>query len=551
MESTHHGPDDQRIPMAEPLPAGTDSAPAPEAAKNPSAASRWWKMGTEAFLIMVVVAIGGFFCIHVLGMQVPGFASTPKEKEETVKDDKKNPKTLPGVELVKGKPCTVDVPKDVRDSLGISNDGVDIYVTAQTPVAMRPLVLPGSTMLNPMRLARIRARFQPTRVVEIGKVQDISRTGQSELRELRPGDRVRKDQVLGIFYSEIVGSKKNDLLDALTQLELDQKIYDRAVAARQSIPEVLLDGYYRAVQSDRNAVNRALNNLKVWDIPQDEIDALRDEAKIMAADKTRWSRTPEGRWVNGEKQTAAQERENPWGRVTLRAPFDGVIVERNLHVDEMIIDGTVNLFQIAEVDRLVVVANCPEDQLPILERLGTGTPWTIKTAGADAGDGLPGTVDEIGYLIDPMQHTAIIKGYVQNPEKRLRGGQYVSATVQIPPPPGVVEIPINALVDDGKQGLVFVQTDPARPQYTMRRVEVTNRFERTVFVRSELDSKLTPKQVTQWELTDQDKEEGLMSRQLLKPGERLIKSGTGELKLAVLALESQARKEKEPKSKKE
>jgi len=38
------------------------------------------------------------------------------------------------------------------------------------------------------------------------------------------------------------------------------------------------------VQGDRTEVNRALNNLKIWDIPQDEIDALHAEAKKISAD---------------------------------------------------------------------------------------------------------------------------------------------------------------------------------------------------------------------------------------------------------------------------
>ena len=53
----------------------------------------------------------------------------------------------------------------------------------------------------------------------------------------------------------------------------------------------------RAVQGDRTEVNRALNNLKLWDIPQDEIDALHAEAKKISADKDAWFKTPEGRWV--------------------------------------------------------------------------------------------------------------------------------------------------------------------------------------------------------------------------------------------------------------
>ena len=78
--------------------------------------------------------------------------------------------------------------------------------------------------------------------------------------------------------------------------------------------------------------------------------------------------------MKGEKQAKndkgepfqKDEDQDRWARVTLRAPFDGVIVERNLHIGEMIIDQTVNLFQIADVSRMLVIANAPEDQLPVL-----------------------------------------------------------------------------------------------------------------------------------------------------------------------------------------
>src|SRR5262249_3457373 len=156
-----------------------------------------------------------------------------------------------------------------------------------------PLVLPGSTALDPTRLARIRARFT-ARVVQIGQVHDFSsKTGQSEFRELRAGDRVRKGDLLAVFYSVDVGSKKNDLLDALVQLELDQKTLDNALKDPSAVPDIFIRNQDQAVQHDRIAIHRALNNLKVWDIPQDEIDALRDEAKKLAADKNAWFKTPE------------------------------------------------------------------------------------------------------------------------------------------------------------------------------------------------------------------------------------------------------------------
>src|SRR5260370_9249994 len=70
-----------------------------------------------------------------------------------------------------------------------------------------------------------------------------------------------------------------------------------------------------------------------------------------------------------EPGKSKEEDENPWGRVTLRAPFDGVVVERNVGKGELVVDNTINLFQIADVNRLLVKANSPEDNLPALEAL--------------------------------------------------------------------------------------------------------------------------------------------------------------------------------------
>ena len=134
-------------------------------------------------------------------------------------------------------------------------------------------------------------------------------------------------------------------------------------------------------------------------------------------------------------------------------------------------------------------------------------------------------------MIDPNQHTAVIKGYVDNPGKQIRAGQYVTATVKIPPPDDVVEIPVDALVDDGRQSLVFVQPDAAKHQFTMRRVQVTHRFDRTVFVRN------TPIPKEE-QLTALEAEEGLLPKEPLRPGERVLLAGSVELKRVVIDLES-------------
>jgi cobalt-zinc-cadmium efflux system membrane fusion protein len=527
------------------VPAAPGSTPPPLVPRR--------RMGTgqravvALLLTVVLVPPTAAFYSYISGVPLHLLASTGKAKETGAIQAASSARPI--VALVSGHAHTLQVPEEVSAALGIRKGSRDAIAVAQKPTTMRPLVLSGSTALDPTRLARVRARFAPARVVQLGQFWDrSSRTGHSEFRELRQGDHVSKGDLLGVFYSVDVGSKKNDLLDALVQLALDQKILDESQKHAEAVPGVFLITSERAVQGDRNAINRALNNLTLWDIPQDEIDALHAEAKKISADKNAWFKSPEGRWVKGEKPAAngrvdpGSDTENPWGRVTLRAPFDGVIVERNLHVDEMVVDNTVNLFQVADVSRLLVIASCPEDDLPTLELLDRDERrWTVRTVGAAASAGLPGTIDEIGYVIDPNQHTAVIKGYVDNPGKRIRGGQYVTATISIPPPDDVVEIPTDALVDDGIQSLVFVQPDAAIHRFTLRRVQVTRRFERTVFVRA------TPIPREE-QMTAQEADEGALPKEALRPGERVLLSGAVELKAALAELES--RTSKAPKARK-
>ena len=525
---------DIQEPMAPPGIPGDAPPPNEESYDSPPAPGLGTRIGRRTVIgilltVVLVPPIAGFYS-YFSGVPLHLLASVNKSK-----DGEQAGESAASIALVPGEERTLSVPEGACSTLGIRKGGQFVVATVAPPATTQPLVLSGSTALDPTRLARIRARFAPARVVELAKTHDASPTpGVTELRDIRSGDTVSKGDQLGVFYSVDVSTKKNNLLDALIQLELDQKILDRVEANRDAVPEVFYLTQVRAVEGDRNAINNALSTLRLWDIPQEEIDALHARAKEIAANKDEWSKTPEGIWVKGDKPTAqaAPHGEEDWGgRVTLRSPLDGVIVERNVHVDEMVVDNTVNLFQIADVSQLLVLASCPEDALPTLEALTSSERhWTVRTVGVESSEGLPGTISEIGYIIDPNQHTAVIKGYVENPGKHLRGGQFVSATVNIPPPHGVVEVPIDALVDDGRQSLVFVQPDPAVAKFTLRRVKVTHRFDHSVFVRS------TPIPAEE-QLTPAEAEAGLLRKQPLLPGERVLLSGAVELTAALSDLE--------------
>jgi cobalt-zinc-cadmium efflux system membrane fusion protein len=429
------------------------------------------------------------------------------------------------VERVPRQPHTLAVPEDARRALGITTRRGDLIAVAKNPTRTRPLVMPGSTLFDPTRLFRIRARFAPSpssaEVIEIAQVPDFtSKSPVTVKREIRSGDWVQKGDLLAVFYSVDVGAKKNDLIDALVQKKLDEDILQRARKSAESgvLPEIYLLNALRNVEGDRNAVARAENTLRTWGITEKDIQDARDEAKEIIKRK---GRDP--------------EKDKHWPEVKLLAPSDGVIVERNVTLHEIVVDNTTNLFQIAKVDKLAIFAFVPEDDLPTLEALPTDLRrWTVKTVGSDP---IAGLIDDIGYLIDPNQHTAVVKGHIDNKEGKLRAGQFISATVELPPPADVVEVPTDAVVEDGQTCVVFVQTDAKdHPEhFTMRRVELTGRFDKTVFVRSKPFSKGEQR-------TPDEEALGMLPKEPLRPGERILQTGVGELKAALLDRESQPEK---------
>jgi cobalt-zinc-cadmium efflux system membrane fusion protein len=475
---------------------------------------------TAGFCVLIAAVLVAFATVTG-AVRVPWPRTSEEEPAITHK-----PAPL-AVELVQGQPHTLSVPEEVRKALGIRKNNTDLIAVAKKPTQSRPLVLPGSTALDPTRLMRIRARFAPSpssaEVVEIGQVpEDRAHTDQVEtvFREIRSGDRVKKGDLLAVFHSVDVGNKKNDLVDATYQLKLDEEILQRAEAKAEAVPEVFLLNARRNVQGDINAIQRALSTLKTWGIPEADIQAVRDEAEN----------------VKKREGKHDKDKEALWARVEIRAPDDGVIIERNVSVHEIVVDNTTNLFQIAKVDRLSVFANAPEDDLPALEALPTEQRrWMVKTVGSDP---IPGFIDDIGYLIDPNQHTAVLKGHIDNKEGRLRAGQFISAAVELPAPPDVVEVPSDAVVDDGQQCIVFVQVDPEKHYYTMRRVQLTHRFDKTVFVRSKPFDKLEQR-------TPEEAELGILPKEPLRVGERILQTGVGELKAVLLDKEAQPEKPRE------
>jgi cobalt-zinc-cadmium efflux system membrane fusion protein len=477
-----------------------------------------------AIVVILLLLAGGGLAAYLSGVPIPGLRQTKASPAEPPKPPRLK------VELVAKN--TIRVPEEVRKSLGMRKGNTDIVDVAVKPTLKRPLVLSGSTMLDFNNIIRVKARFAPAEIVKIEPYTYITNEGTQQ-RMLQIGDYVTKGTPLAVFYSIDVGSKKNDLIDALVSYKFDNDLYDRAKQSA-SLPPVIVEGYRKNVQTDENAIKRALKYLKMWEIPKEDVDTVYKEAEEIV--KNDGKRKPEPEKTN-------ENEIDPWGKVVLKAPASGFIVEQNVAEKELVVDPTICLYQIANTDKLLVTANCPEEDVKELYELKEylkerslkeknlpGLQWTLRPLGESESDGTLSSIDEIGQLVDPNMHTVPLRGRIPNKNRILRAGQYVTATIELPAPKNVAEIPAAAVADDGKQAIVFVQIDPKKDEYTMRRVVITHRFEDRVFVRSELSKK-------EEKLSSEDREQGLMPKGTLQIGDRVITSGLLELKKELEDLE--------------
>ena len=80
----------------------------------------------------------------------------------------------------------------------------------------------------------------------------------------------------------------------------------------------------------------------------------------------------------------------------------GVILEKNIVLGDLV-DTNLDLFKVADLSRLRVMAHAYEEQLPLLDNLAEpqGRKWTISVQSDRGLPPLAGRFEQIGKMIDP------------------------------------------------------------------------------------------------------------------------------------------------------
>jgi membrane fusion protein, heavy metal efflux system len=425
-------------------PDNENSAPVPSPKENSTRVQARW-MVAACFVLLVVSA--GYL---VWNQGITGPASASESEGAPISLDHKE------TGLVHLQPSTAS-------SMNIRT------VLAKSPSSGQSLRLRGQLMLDPSRLVHVHTRFGGE-VISVAEVKV-----NNAPRQLRVGDQVKSGELLAVLWSKEIGEKKSDLVDAWSQLYLHETtLLNLKKLEGDAIAQRTINEMQRNYEADLIEVNRLRRTLRSWRIEQRELDEVESEARRLH----KLAQTPNEK----EAKVAVNELEEHWAEIEIKAPRDGVILEKNFTVGD-IVDTSFDLFKIADLSRLGVMANAYEEDMPRLDSLPESQrEWRIELHSLPDHPPLEGHFESIGNLIDPNQHTAVVTGWIDNPEELLRVGQFVEALIDLPVDQEVVELPVASVLDSGQKTYVFLARDETGTNIEKREIKIVRRTSDLVWI---------------------------------------------------------------------
>jgi membrane fusion protein, heavy metal efflux system len=292
------------------------------------------------------------------------------------------------------------------------------------------LELTGTTDYDQNTLAKVRPLFD-ARVAHVFK---------------SVGEMVKKGEPLVELYSADLTTAKIEFRGKYAQWVHDRTLLEsrRPLAIENAISNVTFLDTYLAEISSRVAYFGARDKLLTYGISLDEIQRLQGHI-----DQHPNPKEPASDSMKEQRQTS--EEVHDISKLILRAPIDGMIVERDCVAGNFYDDMAV-VMVISPMDKLWVWGDVYEkDQADV----HLGQTWEVSFPSLDLK--LKGTIEHIAARFDTNTRTLKIRASIPNPNSKLKADQRVRATLNIPAQPGQTVIPRNAIVVVNGENCCFIQ----------------------------------------------------------------------------------------------
>jgi len=222
------------------------------------------------------------------------------------------------------------------------------------------------------------------------------------------------------------------------------------------------------VERAEAALRLARELLEVKAVAQKEIREAENEARKAGAERERAAARLRTLGVTPEHFQDIAARADATTTITLTAPRAGVVVERNVAPGQVLAyaqsDTPVNLFLIADLSTMWVVADVYEPDVPRLRR---GQPMTV-TLRCCPSESYEGSVSYISDTVDKETRTVKVRAVVPNRGRALKAEMFVNVSIATGTA-RVLTLPQDAVHRDGNTTFVLVARGPqARERRTVR-----------------------------------------------------------------------------------
>lgn len=143
------------------------------------------------------------------------------------------------------------------------------------------------------------------------------------------------------------------------------------------------------------------------------------------------------------------------GGITVRAPISGTVVAVDVAPGMFLEEGR-QMFRIVDLERLWLDVRVPEANIGRVQHAAGA--WFTVEGFDEVFDVGPEQVVTTGGVVDARARTIPMIFTIDNPERQLRVGMFARVHLLTGPPVTAPSVPLAAVVGDGGQDVVYVQT---------------------------------------------------------------------------------------------
>ena len=309
----------------------------------------------------------------------------------------------------------------------VDKAGIDINLVDRGRV-VESVSATGEIVYDPTRVARLSSRAAGT----VWRV------------EKSVGDQVKEGEALAVVDAAEVGRAKAELLQAVAQLDLRIKNYERLSGLDAIVPgRRALEAQTARTEAEvavRKAIQTLANlgmNITYESVQLASADELRRKVQLLGL--------PPGmiQHLNPTQTTS--------NLIPVLAPRDGIVVARDVVAGE-VIDTARMLFTVADTSRMWLMLNVPLEEA---KYIAVGQKVIFRADGGEQAD--TGTLTWVSTDVDRQTRTVMVRAELPNHDGHLRNETFGTGEIGLRDEPEAIVVPNTAVHWEGCCHVVFVR----------------------------------------------------------------------------------------------